>query len=109
VTQLTNGFGFNGSLVQFYQPAWSPDGRKLAVVTCPQAYLTCDSSTIAVMNADGSGLTTLASARGMAEPTWSPDGRTIAYSTAGTIVWITADGGERGIIVADGYSPAWRP
>lgn len=110
VSQLTSGFGMWPTLVQFYYPAWSPDGRKLAVVSCPQTYETCDSSTIAVMNADGSGLTTLTAARGMAKPTWSPDGQMIAYSTAGTIVWTRADGsGEGGVIVADGHSPAWRP
>jgi hypothetical protein len=106
LTQLTNGFW---SLLQYRAPAWSPDGRKLAVVACPSQYVTCYSSAIALMNADGSGLTTLMSRRELHEPTWSPDGRTIAFSTAGIIGWISADGSERGIIVADGYSPAWRP
>jgi Tol biopolymer transport system component len=61
------------------------------------------------MNADGSELRMLAQASGDAKPTWSPDGRTIVFSSANSIEWIRADGGERGVIVADGHSPAWRP
>jgi Tol biopolymer transport system component len=55
VTQLTNGFNFWPNLVQYFQPAWSPDGARLAVVRCPQAYYTCDTSDIVLMNIDGSG------------------------------------------------------
>jgi len=107
VIKLTNATWGFGPL--YYQPAWSPDGRKLATVVCQVEFTTCASSTIAVMNADGSGLVTLTSTRGLARPTWSPDGRTIAFSHQGSIGWIRADGSERGIIVADGYNPAWRP
>ena len=51
-------------------PAWSPDGRRLAVV------LTKDGqSQLYVLNADGSGVQRLASSAGIdTEPAWSPDG-----------------------------------
>jgi len=96
-----------------YQPAWSPDGHKLAAVFCLDETTICATSRLLVLNADGSEFATLKSTRGLARPTWSPDGRTIAFSspsgTGGAIWWIRADGTEQGIIVTDGHSPAWRP
>jgi Tol biopolymer transport system component len=52
-------------------PAWSPDGRKIAFVRNFEIY---------VMNADGSGQTNLTRnpARDLA-PAWSPDGKRIAF------------------------------
>jgi hypothetical protein len=61
-------------------PAWSPDGLKLA--------FTSDRGTgtlqIWTMNADGTGQTQLTFEAGDAsEPAWSPDGTRIAYAVAG--------------------------
>jgi hypothetical protein len=108
ISQATDGFGFDGSLVQYYQPAWSPDGRRLATVTCLIAFNTCGASTISVMNANGSNLVQLAATAGMGRPTWSPDGQKIAFASSGSIHWVSADGSAQGIIVANGHSPAWR-
>lgn len=70
-------------------------------------------SSVAVANADGSGLKTLVEAGGYASPTWSPDGSTIAYSSstspAFSLRYITADGSKSGLIFSDGHSPSWRP
>ena len=92
-----------------HQPAWSPDGRRIAHVECPWAWRVCSSSVIEVMNADGSGALRLAVASGYASPTWSPDGRVIGFASANAILWVSADGSQRGRIIDDGYSPAWRP
>src|SRR5262245_8217964 len=58
-------------------PAWSPDGRKIAFVGRrdgkPEVY---------VMNADGSGRRNLTRNPGRDRaPAWSPDGRTIAFQS----------------------------
>ena len=92
-----------------YQPAWSPDGSRIAHVECPWAFNFCSSSAIAVMNADGSGLVRLAAATGFARPSWSPDGQAIAFASGSSIEWVSVDGSKRGWILANGHSPAWRP
>jgi WD40 repeat protein len=108
ITQLTTGFGFWPHLMQYYRPAWSPDSKSLSFVECPEAFYTCDVSTLAVMNADGTAIRRIAQTRGMVTSTWTPDGQTIAYSSGETIAWIRADASARGFIV-EGHSPAWRP
>jgi TolB protein len=97
--------------ITFYsQPAWSPDGRQVALAACPRGR---DECSVAVVNADGSGMRTLAAAvagaGGYAKPTWAPDGRTIAFtSVSGSVAWVRADGSGEGVIIANGHSPAWR-
>lgn len=91
------------------QPAWSPDGGRIAIVACPNTWSYCDAGSIRVMNADGSGLMELTKANGYAHPTWSPDGQTIAFANGNAIEWISADGSQRGRIIENGASPAWRP
>jgi TolB protein len=91
----------------YFQPAWSPDGGRIALVMARSA--------IAIVNTDGSGLTILAEVRGFAKPTWSPDGRTIAFASTtchiacSTDIYVVgADGKDLRLLIADGQSPAWR-
>ena len=98
----------------YFQPSWSPDGRKMAVVVCGYAWDICHpSSSIAITNDDG--LTTLVQAGGYARPAWSPDGSTIAFSTRacrdcpGSLRYVSTDGTRSGLIFSNGHSPAWRP
>jgi TolB protein len=99
----------------YWQSAWSPDGRKLAVVVCVRwSFFQCyPKSAVAVVNPDGSGLTMLADAGGFARPTWSPDGRTIAFASVTccqpSLRYVRADGSAEGLILTNGHSPAWRP
>ena len=94
-------------------PAWSPDGRKLAFVRL-NARL---GSPIYVVKADGSGLRRLT--RGPTldfEPTWSPDGRKLAFVSDrdgnSEVYVMNADGsGQRNLTrnPALDSDPAWSP
>ncbi len=123
--QKTIGWAFNGvaqngeiTVRYFFQPAWSPDGRQLAVVTCEGwAFTICENSAVGLFEASESfvltgtsgGLTLLTNTKGYAHPTWSADGETIAYSSEGAIYWTRANGGGQGRIIENGDSPAWSP
>ena len=101
-------------------PAWSPDGRKIAVVSHDDVF---------VMNADGSGTRRLTrNPASDSAPAWSPDGRKIAFVSDrdGTyeVYVMNADGsgqlalGARtvggrgrsvGAVAAPDDAPAWSP
>jgi Tol biopolymer transport system component len=102
-------------LLYYFQPAWSPDGRRMAAVRCAWAFDNCyPASDIVVMNADGSDVRVIAESAGFARPSWSPDGTRIVVSAstcrtcASDIHVMRADGSERRLLVANGHSPAWR-
>ncbi|HSP54779.1 MAG TPA: hypothetical protein VLS25_04245 [Dehalococcoidia bacterium] len=117
VTQLTESPGYDSA------PAWSPDGTKIAftrvdAVSSPGVQGQYD---IAVINADGSGLTMLTDDPGIdQDPAWSPDGGQIAFASYRDgvenfeIFVMASDGnGLRQLTNAgDGYvsaSPSWSP
>lgn len=107
VTQLTfSGCGNS-------QPDWSPDGSKLA-------YVSCDTGTnqVYVINVDGSGSTNLSKNRAFdSDPAWSPDGSRIAYvsyrNDNADIYLMNADGSNQTrLTMTDGvseWSPDWSP
>jgi Tol biopolymer transport system component len=66
LSQLTKGPAFDEL------PAWSPDGSRIAFVR---------ESAVYVVNADGTGLTSVADLKGVRpfQPQWSPDGSRIAF------------------------------
>ena len=72
-------------------------------------------SAIHVVNADGSGMTSLSgSASNDAYPAWSPDGTRLAFvsGTDRDVSLIRADGTERSVLLntlGDDYAPAWSP
>lgn len=89
-------------------PAWSPDGRRVAFVVVRDP-ISRGSGSIVVARADGTHRHVVAS--GFA-PAWSPDGRTVAFARTGktgAAIWlIRPDGGGRRLLTA-GLDPAWSP
>lgn len=116
ITPLIVGPFFYPNNMFYFQPAWSPNGSRIAVVTCAHTFTSCyPESSIAIANADGSNLVPLVNSGGLSRPTWSPDGSMIAYSSrqcsdcTGSIRYVTADGSRGGLVVSNGHSPSWRP
>jgi Tol biopolymer transport system component len=93
-----------------FDPAWSPDGTRIAYRSEPQDY-----PQLWVMNADGSGKHRLARDGGF--PAWSADGSMIVYAPGGGpsgrswIAIMNADGsGQHRVPNTDfGEYPSWSP
>jgi TolB protein len=71
-------------------PAWSPDGRRIAFIACRE----CTTSDVFVMDAHGNRvrrITTDAPLDG--KPAWSPDGTKIAFHSDASGYWSEEDGG----------------
>jgi hypothetical protein len=115
----TNPVNFSNDPVTLeYDPAWSPDGTKLAFARFTFTGYVED---IWVMDADGTNWVNLTDDPDFydANPAWSPDGTRVAFSrasTAGgkyTIYVMNADGTSPTPLTdasgTDDYSPAWSP
>jgi Tol biopolymer transport system component len=101
-----------------HEPAWSPDGTKVAFSRrlCNQF---CGRPDIYVVNADGTGLRQLTAGEAFeTQPAWSPDGRRIVFSRtaedfSGRDIWVMgADGTRQTRLTNDPDSengPAWSP
>jgi len=95
------------------QPAWSPDGRRIAFVARRN-----QEHKVWTMNADGSNPVQLTTDAGFDQsPTWSPDGANIAFSryNSPTYGWdiaiVPASGGAAVLreLPGDQLQPAWSP
>ena len=110
VTNLTNNPADDAN------PAWSPDGTKIAFVSLRDA-----NNEIYVMNHDGSGQKNLTNDPGIdGPPSWSPDGTMIAFVSsqgeADEIFVMNADGLNKlrladspGGIDDAAFRPSWSP
>jgi Tol biopolymer transport system component len=90
---------------RYSQPAWAPDGRRLAVVK-QERDLT---SRICVVGADGHSLGDKAVLGLGTQPSWSPNGRRLAFQDAHGRIVTASLTDERRFAIADGSDPAWSP
>jgi hypothetical protein len=85
-------------------PAWSPDGRRLAF-TCSIPPRTAD---ICVVDANGANLVHLTTTGSTnSNPAWSPDGKRIAFTSDSSYVAVMNADGSRLARITPGAEPSW--
>ncbi len=104
-------------LTQGFQPAWSPDGKRIAFVRFGSG----ERFDIYLMDADGSNIVRRTSSGGgrnfpgFHSPTWSPDGLKLAVATDGVydgfiyVLSAADDGNDPRVIAEMAARPAWSP
>lgn len=98
--------------VNDYDPAWSPDAKRLAFVRAPKGEQ--GRSRILVADASARHARPLTPNGSYASPTWSPDGKSIAFARwvpkagASYVFVMHADGSSPRELV-QGYAPSWSP
>jgi Tol biopolymer transport system component len=103
-----NGSGRQQLVSDAADPAWSPNGSKLAYVA--YASRLTDSGFVTVANADGTGARRLTASReAESQPAWAPGGRQLAFTRGGAIVVAPSGGGTERVAVRNARDPAWRP
>jgi Tol biopolymer transport system component len=116
-TRITN------NAVPDRDPAWSPDGKRIAFTSYPDTLTNCPClSEIYVMNADGTGQTRLTNHQSgypYLEPTWTPDGKQITFAQRfcdphleqcyGGLLTMNADGSGVQFLGSGTGVPAWAP
>ena len=102
--------------IQMRRSRHSTRSRVIAAVACSHTRDNCHpDSSIVIVNADGSGRTTLVETGGFARPAWSSDGSRIAYSAqacrecTAELRYMNVDGTGSGVIFWNGHDAAWRP
>lgn len=101
-----NGVGLN-------QPAWSPDGKKIAT----WGWLSHATISIYYFNSDGTGLSRLTTVNNVYDmyPVWSPDGTKITFTRQfpnendRNEIWVMNGDGTNAKKILEGYQSKWSP
>lgn len=94
----------------FSQPAFSPDGTRLAVRSSVEGQ-----EGLCIIDLSGKIIVPLPGTANGVHPTWSPDGQKIAFAVpgddpySGYIYVVSADGQGEPEQIASGWAPAWGP
>ena len=98
---------------QGVDPAWSPDGRKVAFTAGEGEYDEFEPAGVWVVDANGRHARELAARHGdyTLYPRYSPDGKLIAFTDGERLVVIDRNGGRRRLLTrGDGIdAPSWSP
>lgn len=93
----------------YYFPAWSPDGTRIAFNASEEEEGPGFSILVSMMDADGSNITPLTEGW---YPDWSPDGNRLVFGDEGNIFSMNPDGSNVAQLTYDeagNHEPAWSP
>jgi Tol biopolymer transport system component len=109
---------FGARRFDYFQPRWSPDGTRLAVIRCDVRFGFTAACDIDVANSDGTGRHRVVGGhRFNVDPAWSPDGTRLAFAgdRAGFLssVWVVnVEGGRPTRLTKPNLEagwPSWSP